>query len=124
MRAAEFLGHLYEMGDTDDAIYVAMEHLDGLFVAGDFAEAASVLEVCDVDKLGSDQLFNLMVTSDAAREKLPNRAAFLDRVERRLLALVGAEHTADLMRNMRGDGPSETGEARDMLSPFLGKIPR
>lgn len=124
MRAAEFLGRLYEMGDTDGAIDLAMGYLDDLSVAGDFAEIASVLELCDVDKLASDQLFNLMITSDHVREKLPDRDAFLDRVERRLLVLVGVDHTANLMCGMRGSGPSDTGAARDMLSPFLGKIPR
>ena len=119
-----FLDSIYEMGDTDDVIDKIISHLNSLFTVGDFAEAGATLDACDVNRLAEAQLDCFICCSNWSREKLPTREAFLDRVERRLIELIGKEQTTELMDDMRGMDKSDAGEARDVLGTWLGSIPR
>ncbi len=129
MTHTDFFASLYalpvdEEGNVD-ASDLVIGHLHDLLLAGRFKDVDKILGEVDVERLGSTALVAFVVVSNWARDRLPSRPALLDRTEKRLVALKDAEYAAELMVGMRGDKMDPGVQwSLDVLSPFLGEIPK
>ena len=102
-RAPLWLNDVYSLvaaDGPDDAIDVLFNNIDDMLLAGDFARCDDLLMVIDPKRLDTNLLVAALSITKAAAEKLPTRARFVQRVERRVGELA-PERLESLLSGLR-----------------------
>lgn len=82
--------------------YTIIEAIDDEFLAGNFHVVDRVLQLADIDRLEENGIVALLSITLCARDKLPARAEFIERCDRRLRALLNDDERVDrLLKGLR-----------------------
>ena len=73
---------LAQRGELDSAIDVLFREFDELHLAGEFTLSNRTLGLVDIERLGLELSVSVLTITRCAKEKLPSRAEFFERVER------------------------------------------
>jgi hypothetical protein len=90
----ELTGHLVDLlrhadrldrrGHTDSALDLLFDQIDEMLLASDFSRVDRLLLETAPESLSVDLLIGLLTATLPAKDRLPNRKYFLERVERSL----------------------------------------